>query len=550
MANDRSFIGLYEKSFKENWNRQALTDYRSNSIKYSDLATQIARLHIFFENSEIKKGDKIAICGKNCSNWGVAFMAVLTYGAVAVPILNDFREDNIHNIVSDSDARILFAGAQNLGKLNTDEMPALECIVRIEDFSVALSRSDAATAAHAAIGKAFEAKYPQGYTPSDITYHKDAPEEIAVINYTSGTSGFSKGVLIPYRALYSNMEFASQAVPLEAGDNVLSMLPTTHMYGMSFEFLYELTRGAQVFFLTRIPSPRIIFDALGKVKPAIIIAVPLIIEKVIRKNILPQLNKWPMRIATRIPFVNRFIFAKIRKQMIEAFGGKFKEIIIGGAAFSPDIDRFLHKIKFPYTVGYGATECAPIICYSDWKEAKVGSCGKPVINMVVKIMSDNPTKKAGEILCKGNNVMLGYYKNPTATAEALDTDGWYHTGDLGMFDKEGFLYIKGRCKSMLLGANGQNIYPEEIETRINNLPYVNESLVIQKGEKIIALIHPDYEAIKEAGYNNADATALMEENRKSVNEQLPAYSQISAVRIMESEFEKTPKRSIKRYLYQ
>ncbi len=550
MANERSFIGLYEKSFKENWNCYALTDYRSNSIKYRDLAIQIAKLHIFFAESGIKKGDKIAICGKNCSHWGVAFLSIFTYGAVAVPILNDFREDNIHHIVNDSDSRMLFVGASNLNKLSTEEMPALECIIRLEDFSIALSRSEEATSAHEKIEENFVAKYPGGYNPDNIDYHKDSPGELAIINYTSGTSGFSKGVLIPYRALYSNMEFAKKAVPLEAGDNVLSILPMAHMYGMSFEFLYELTQGVQVFFLTRTPSPRIIFDAFSKVKPAIIVAVPLVIEKVIRKSVLPKLSKWPMRIATRIPLLNKFIYAKIRKQMIQAFGGKFKEIIIGGAAFSPDIDRFLHKIKFPYTVGYGATECAPIICYSDWKEAKVGSCGKPVINMVVKIMSDNPTQKAGEILCKGDNVMLGYYKNPTATAETLDSEGWYHTGDLGIFDKEGFLYIKGRCKSMLLGANGQNIYPEEIEARINNLPYVAESLVIQDGEKIVALIYPDYDAIKEDGHNYSEVEILMEQNRVEVNDQLPAYSRISSVRIQETEFEKTPKRSIKRYLYQ
>ena len=550
MANARSFIGLYEKSFKENWNCYALTDYRSKSTKYKELAAQIAKLHIFYKESGIKPGDKISICGKNCSNWGTAFLSIFTYGAVAVPILNDFKEDNIHHIVNDSDSRILFVGATNLSKLTVEEMPALECIIRLEDFSLHTSREPKVTKAHEEIEKSFLATYPTGFTPDDISYHKETPDELAIINYTSGTSGFSKGVLIPYRALYSNMEFAREAVPLEAGDNVLSILPMAHMYGMSFEFLYELTMGVQIFFLTRTPSPRIIFDAFGKVKPAIIVAVPLVIEKVIRKSIFPKLDKPFMRIATHIPLLRNLIYSKIRKQMVAAFGGKFKEIIIGGAAFSPDIDRFLHKIKFPYTVGYGATECAPIICFSDWKEAKVGSCGKPVVNMEVKIMSDNPTKKAGEIICRGENVMLGYYKNPTATAEAIDSDGWYHTGDLGIFDKDGFLYIKGRCKSMLLGANGQNIYPEEIEARLNNLPFVSESLVIQEGERLTGLVFPDYESIKEAGHNYSDVPALMEQNRVELNNQLPAYSRISSIRIQECEFEKTPKRSIKRYLYQ
>ena len=550
MANERSFTGLYEKSFKENWNHPALTEYRCNGITYKELAEQIARLHIFYKESGIKAGDKISICGKNCTNWGVAFLSVFTYGAVAVPILNDFKEENIHHIVNNSDSRMLFAGAQNLNKLTPEEMPALDCIIRMEDFSLHTSRSAAATKAHEEWEERFITTYPAGFSPDDVSYHKDSPEELAIINYTSGTSGFSKGVLIPYRALYSNMEFARKAVPLKAGDNVLSILPMAHMYGLSFEFLYELTRGVQVFFLTRTPSPRIIFDALSKVKPAIIVAVPLVIEKVIRKTIFPKLNTLPMRIATHTPILGNFIYKKICKQLIAAFGGNFKEIIIGGAAFSPDIDRFLHKIKFPYTVGYGATECAPIICYSDWKEAKVGSCGKPVVNMEVKIMSDAPTQKAGEILCRGENVMLGYYKNPATTAETLDSDGWYHTGDLGIFDKDGFLYIKGRCKSMLLGANGQNIYPEEIEAKLNNLPFVSESLVIQEGEKLTGLIFPDYESIKKAGYNENEIPALMEQNRVELNNLLPIYSRISGIRIQLCEFEKTPKKSIKRYLYQ
>lgn len=550
MANERSFTGLYENSFKKNWGRAALTDYRSGTLKYKELAAQIARLHIFYKECGIKKGDKISICGKNCSNWGVAFLSVFTYGAVAVPILNDFKEDNIHHIVNDSDSRMLFVGASNLSKLTAEEMPNLECILKLEDFSLHTSRSNAATTAHNELEEKFTTAHPAGFTPDDISYHKDSPDELAIINYTSGTSGFSKGVLIPYRALYSNMEFAINSVPLMPGDNVLSILPMAHMYGMSFEFLYELTRGVQVFFLTRTPSPRIIFDALSKVKPAIIVAVPLVIEKVIRKTIFPKLNTLPMRIATHTPILGNFIYKKICKQLIAAFGGNFKEIIIGGAAFSPDIDRFLHKIKFPYTVGYGATECAPIICYSDWKEAKVGSCGKPVVNMEVKIASNNHTKEAGEILCRGENVMLGYYKNPTATAEALDAEGWYHTGDLGVFDKEGFLYIKGRCKSMLLGANGQNIYPEEIEARLNNRPYIAESLVIQEGEKLIGLVYPDYDSIKQAGYNTNDLATLMEQNRVELNNQLPAYSRISTIRIQDKEFEKTPKKSIKRYLYQ
>lgn len=548
MSNNQSFIGLYAKSFKENWVHSALTDYKGISYTYGDVATQIAKLHTFYRLSGIKPGDHIALCSRNCSNWGISFLSVVTYGAIAVPILHDFTAENVHHIVTDSDSRLLFVGDSNRSQLCYDNMPTLEGVIRIEDFSLNMSRNEKFATAHSQIEDEFKKSYPNGFSAADINYYTDSPEELAIINYTSGTSGFSKGVLIPYRALYNNMMFAKDVLPMKPGMNMLSILPMAHMYGMAFEFLYELTRGVQVFFLTRTPSPRIIFDAFSKVRPTIIIAVPLIIEKIIRKSVLPKLQKPLMRIATKIPFVNNIIYSKIRNRMLKAFGGNVMEVIIGGAAFSPEIDALLHKIKFPYTVGYGATECAPIICYSDWKETKVGSCGKATRGMEVKISSNDPQKTAGEILVRGKNVMLGYYKNPEATEQALDKDGWYHTGDLGIIDSEGFVFIKGRCKSMLLSANGQNVYPEEIEAVINSLPCVAESLVIQEGEKFIALIYPDSDALQAEGVT--DVQAKMEDIRKEINKIVPAYEHISEIRIMKEEFEKTPKKSIKRYLYQ
>lgn len=548
MSDNKSLIGLYSTSFKENWIHSALSDYKGVSYTFGDVACQIAKLHLFFELSGIKPGDHIALCGRNSSHWGISFLATLTYGAIAVPILHDFNADSVHHIVTDSDSRLLFIGDPNRKAINYDNMPNLEGAIRIEDFSLDMSRNNTMADAFANKDGEFEKRYPNGYKSSHINYFVENPEDVAIINYTSGTSGFSKGVLIPYRALYNNMMFAKEVLIMKSGMNVLSILPMAHMYGMAFEFMYELTQGVQVFFLTRTPSPRIIFDAFSKIRPIIVIAVPLIIEKIIRKSVLPKLQKPLMRIATRIPIVNNIIYNNIRKRLLKAFGGNVIEIIVGGAAFSPEIDALLHRMKFPYTVGYGATECAPIICYSDWKETKVGSCGKAALGMEVKINSLDPENVPGEILVRGPNVMLGYYKNSEATEQALDPDGWYHTGDNGIIDNEGFVFIKGRCKNMLLSANGQNVYPEEIEAVINNIPGVAESLVIQEGEKFIALIFPDEEAMK--AENVTDIPAKMEEIRKNINKQIPSYEHISEVRVMSEEFEKTPKKSIKRYLYE
>lgn len=548
MPNNQSFIGLYADSFKDNWVHSALTDYKGGSYTYGDVACKIAKLHLFYQMSGIKPGDHIALCGRNCAHWGISFLSIITYGAIAVPILHDFKADNVHHIVCDSDTRLLFAGETNREQLNYDEMPALEAIIAIEDFSMPMSRNEKITEAYANVERVYKEKYPNGFTPADIDYHKDSPEELAIINYTSGTSGFSKGVLIPYRALYNNMLFGRSALPMKPGMTMLSILPMAHMYGMAFEFLYELTRGVQVYFLTRTPSPRIIFDAFSKVRPIAVVAVPLIIEKIVRKSVMPKLNTPAMRIATKIPGISNIIYRKIRNRMLKAFGGNVTTVIAGGAACSTDIDALLHKLKFPFTVGYGATECAPIICYSDWKEAKIGSCGRAALNMEIKILSSDPENVPGEIIVRGPNVMLGYYKNPEATEQTLDKEGWYHTGDLGVIDKDGYLFIKGRCKNMLLGANGQNIYPEEIEARLNEMPFVAESLVIQEGEKFIGLVYPDYDALKETGVT--DVEAKMEENRRALNQLIPSYEHIATIRIMKEEFEKTPKKSIKRYLYQ
>ena len=550
MSDNTTFIGLYANSLRENWVHSALTDYKGVSYTYGDVACKIAKLHLFYEKAGIKPGDHIALCGRNSSHWGISFLSVITYGAVAVPILHDFKADNVHHIVSDSDSRFLFVGDSNRVQLDFDEMPALEAAIRIEDFSLVMCRDEKIKEAFDGCDAEYEKRYPNGFTAGDINYYKDSPEELAIINYTSGTSGFSKGVLIPYRALYNNMLFGQGVLQMKPGMTMLSILPMAHMYGMAFEFLYQFSRGVQIFFLTRTPSPRIIFDAFSKVRPILVVAVPLVIEKIIRKSVLPKLQQPLMKFAIRIPIINNIIYRNIRKRMIKAFGGNIYEIIVGGAAFSPDIDALLHRMKFPYTVGYGATECAPIICYSDWKEAKIGSCGRAVLNMEVKVLSSDPENVPGEIIVRGPNVMLGYYKNQEATEQALDSEGWYHTGDLGVIDSDGFVFIKGRCKNMLLAANGQNIYPEEIEARLNEMPFVGESLVIQEGEKFVGLVYPDQDAVQAAALDRAGVVAKMEEVRRELNTQIPSYEHLSSIRIMEEEFEKTPKKSIKRYLYQ
>ncbi len=547
---EKSFIAYVENSIKNNWDLPALSDYKGLTLQYKDLARKIEKVHILLEESGVKPGDKISICGRNSAHWGVAFLATLTYGAVAVPILHEFKPDNIHHIVNHSDSKLFFVGDGVWEDIDEIQMPKLEGIILLGDFTILVSRSEKLTYAREHLNELFGRKYPNNFRREHVSYRRDEEEELALINYTSGTTSASKGVMLPYRSLWSNVKFGSEVLNLQAGDKIVSMLPMAHMYGMAFEFLYEVCHGCHVHFLTRVPSPKIILQAFADVKPRIVISVPLIIEKIIKKNVLPKLDTLPMKILLRTPIINDKIKEKIKEQIAQVFGGEFYEVIIGGAAFNHDVEQFLRDLGFPYTVGYGMTECGPIISYEDWQSFKMGSCGKAAPRMEIKIDSSDPHNIVGEILTRGDNVMLGYYKNPEATEQVLK-DGWLRTGDLGIIDEAGNLTIKGRSKNMLLGPSGQNIYPEEIEEKINNLPYVNESIVIQlKDNKLAALIHPDYDAANAEGLSTSELENIMEENRVAVNSELPAYSAISRIKIYQQEFEKTPKKSIKRFLYQ
>ncbi|MBO7579285.1 MAG: AMP-binding protein [Prevotella sp.] len=548
-----SFKAIIQKSIIDNWDRDALTDYKGATLQYHDVARKIEKLHIMFENSGVVKGDKIALCGRNSANWAVAFLATITYGAVAVPILHEFTADQVHNIVNHSEAKLLFVGDVVATTIDATKMPHVEGIIYIPDYSIVVSRTDKLTYAREHLNEMFGKKYPKYFRKEHVNYCLDEdPNELALINYTSGTTGFSKGVMIPFRAMWSNYDFAEQVLgkAIKKGDNTISILPMAHMYGMAFEFVFEFLHGCHIFYLTRVPSPAIIAQAFADIRPAIIIAVPLIIEKIIRKKVFPKIQNNRMRLLLNMPVVSKKVREKICDQVVNAFGGNFEEVIIGGAAFNQEVEQFLHRIEFPYTVGYGATECAPIICYEDWHNFVPGSCGKAVVHMEVKIDSHDPENVPGEILARGLNVMLGYYKNEEATAQTLDSEGWYHTGDLGTMDSEGNVFIKGRSKNMLLSANGQNIYPEEIEDKLNSMAMVVESIVIQKEDKLIGLVYPDFDEAKNLGLSHDDLVKIMEQNKQELNTALPAYCKLSAIRIHEEEFAKTPKKSIKRYLYQ
>lgn len=547
-----SFNELIQKSIITNWDHDALTDYKGATLQYHDVARKIEKLHIMFESSGVVKGDKIALCGRNSSAWACAFLATLTYGAIAVPILHEFTPDQVHNIVNHSDAKLLFVGDVVATQVDPTKMPNLEGIIYIPDYSLVLSRTDKLTYAREHLNEMFGHKYPKYFRKEHINYYiEQSPDEMALINYTSGTTGFSKGVMVPYRALWSNADFAEFVLgkQLHAGDSVISILPMAHMYGMAFEFIFEFIKGCHIYYLTRIPSPAIVAQAFQDVKPAVIISVPLIIEKIIKKKVFPKLQDPKMRLLLRMPGLNNKVYEKICEQVTKAFGGNFFEVIVGGAAFNQEVEAFLHRIGFRYTVGYGATECAPIICYAQWDKYVPYSCGKCVIHMNLRIDSQDPETIPGEILVKGLNVMLGYYKNEEATRAAIDKDGWFHTGDLGTMDADGNVFIKGRSKNMLLGSNGQNIYPEEIEDKLTSMTMVNECVVIQEGDKLVGLVYPDFDAAKQMGLNNDDLQKIMDENRKQLNTVLPAYCHLSAIRIHQDEFEKTPKRSIKRFLY-
>lgn len=545
------FVDLIAESLKNNWDLDALTDYQGVTLQYKDVARKIEKLHILFENAGVEKGDKVALCGRNSAHWATAFLATLTYGAVAVPILHEFKAQQVHDIVNHSEAKILFVGDMVWPELDAEQMPHLEGIINIPDYSLLVSRTEKLTEARERLNEFFGRKYPKFFRKEHVNYpHTPNPDALALINYTSGTTSNSKGVMIPFRALWSNYQFAIEVLghKVKRGNPVISMLPLAHMYGMAFEFIFEFLHGCHVYYLTRIPSPKIVLQAFGEIEPIVIISVPLIIEKIIKKNVLPRLQTPSMKVLLKMPFISGRILDKIRQHLVDAFGGQFYEIIIGGAAFNSEVEDLLNKIHFPYTVGYGATECAPIISYEDWQRFRKGSCGKAAPRMEIKIDSQDPQHVVGEILTRGENVMLGYFKNEEATAATLK-DGWYHTGDLGVMDDEGNLFIRGRSKNMLLGASGQNIYPEEIEDKLNTLPYVNESIVVQRGEKLVALIYPDFDLAQKDGLDENGLRMAMEQNRKDINTMVAAYERISAMEIHQTEFEKTPKRSIKRFLY-
>lgn len=544
-----SFVKQIEDSIKRNWYNDALSDYKGMSLKYSDVARRIAKLHILFESCGVRTGDKIAICGKNQANWGVAFLAAMTYGAVPVPILHEFTAASVHHIVNHSGSRILFAGDLVWRALNKEEMPAVEAFIGVSDFRLLAAKNESVVNCREHLNELFGRKYPKDFTADDLHYfHETDGDQLAVINYTSGTSGFSKGVMLPYRSLNGNFSFAKRVHPgINSEANVVSMLPLAHMYGMMFEFLYEMNMGAHVHFLTRLPSPKMIMEAFAAIKPDIIIAVPMIIEKIYKSKLLPLLTKPGMKLLLSIPVIDARVETRIKEELESYFGGRFKEVIIGGAAFNKETDEFFHRIKFKYTIGYGMTECGPIVTYAAWDKSKPGSCGKVVDELEVRIDSSDPMNVPGEILLKGQNVMLGYYRNEELTAEAFTSDGWLKTGDMGIIDSDGYIFIKGRCKSMLLGPSGQNIYPEEIESALNSMPSIAESLVIEEGGKLTALIFPNAEQFEDANVNVEEYIKAVVDQ---VNSSLPNYSRIENFKIMEKEFEKTPKKSIKRFLYQ
>mgnify|MGYP000453387941 FL=1 len=550
MEQEHQFIDYIEQSIIKNWDKDALTDYKGITLQYKDVARKIAKFHIVLESAGIQPGDKIAVCGRNSAHWAVTFLATITYGAVIVPILHEFKADNIHNIVNHSEAKLLFVGDQAWENLNEDAMPLLEGIASLTDFSSLVSRNEKLTYAFEHRNAIYGQRYPKNFRPEHICYRKDRPEELAIINYTSGTTGYSKGVMLPYRSIWSNVAYCFEMLPVKPGDHIVSMLPMGHVFGMVYDFLYGFSAGAHIYFLTRMPSPKIISQSFSEIKPRVISCVPLIVEKIIKKDILPKVDSKIGKLLLKVPIVNDKIKSLARQAAMEIFGGNFDEIIIGGAPFNAEVEAFLKKIGFPYTIAYGMTECGPIICSSRWDTLKLASCGKATTRMEVRIDSPDPKTHAGEIVCRGANMMLGYYKNPEATAQIIDVNGWLHTGDLGVMDEEGYVTVRGRSKNMLLTSSGQNIYPEEIESKLNNMPYVAESLIVLQHDKLVALIYPDFDDAFAHGLQQADIIKVMEANRVELNQQLPNYSQISKVKIHFEEFEKTAKKSIKRFMYQ
>lgn len=548
---EQKLISLIEHSIKAYWDQKAYTDFNGETLQYKDIARKIAKIHIMFEACELKAGDKVAVCGRNSGNWCVAFLATITYGAVIVPILHEFKPDNVHNIVNHSEAKILFVGDQVWENLNENSMPALKAIVGLKDMNLECCRDEKVAYAREHLNALFGERFPMMFLSQHVSYRPEtSPEQLMVINYTSGTTGFSKGVMLPARSLLSNVEFCARTIGLVSGDNVVSMLPMGHVFGLVYDFLYGTCAGAHLYFLTRMPSPKIIMTTMAEIHPRVISCVPLVVEKIFKKEVLPKIDNKLGKLLLRIPVINDKIKERAREESLKHFGGNIKEIIIGGAPFNAEVEAFVRSINFPYSIAYGMTECGPIICHSPWNETQYMSCGKVADDMEVKVLSRDPEHIPGELVCRGRNLMLGYYKNPEATAEIFDEEGWLHTGDMAVIDAQGNVFIKGRCKNMLLSASGQNIYPEEIESRLNNMPYVSESLVVMQNEKLVALIYPDLHESMNDGLSQKALMIQLDTARRELNKELPPYSQITKIVMQNEEFEKTAKKSIKRYLYQ
>lgn len=547
-----SFNSYIENSIIKNWNLDALTDYKGATLQYHDIARKIEKLHILFENSDVKKGDKIAVCGRNSSQWAVAFLAIITYGAIVVPIQNEFKPEQIHNIVNHSESKLLFVGDVVATEITPEEMPSLEGIIYLPDNSLVISRSEKLTYARENLNAMFGHRYPKYFRPEHVKYHVDDPEELAMINYTSGTTGFSKGVMLPYRALWGNLDYLIDSVKPNIGknSNILSTLPMAHMYGLMTEFLFNIVLGNHIFFLTRLPSPTLISEALSEIKPDILYAVPLVVDKIVRKKVFPHIQTNRARLLMNMPVINKRIKEKVREFVLRKFGERPYEVVVGGAPLNKEIENFFISVGFPIAMGYGTTETAPLITFAHQDNYVAGSCGVAVKHMEVKVLSDDPENVAGELVCRGINVMKGYYKNQEATDAVIDKDGWFHTGDLATMDADGHIFIRGRSKNMLLGPNGQNIYPEEIEDKLNSMAMVNESIVIQSDDKLVALVHPDMEEVNNLGFTDEDLENIMEQNRKELNMQIPSFAKVSRIKLHNQEFEKTAKKSIKRYLYQ
>ena len=547
-----SFNSYIENSIIKNWNLDALTDYKGTTLQYHDIARKIEKLHILFENSDVKKGDKIAVCGRNSSQWAVAFLAIITYGAIVVPIQNEFKPEQIHNIVNHSESKLLFVGDVVATEITPEEMPSLEGIIYLPDNSLVISRSDKLTYARENLNAMFGHRYPKYFRPEHVKYHVDDPEELAMINYTSGTTGFSKGVMLPYRALWGNLDYLIDSVKPNIGKNcnILSTLPMAHMYGLMTEFLFNIVLGNHIFFLTRLPSPTLISEALSEIKPDILYAVPLVVDKIVRKEVFPHIQTNRARLLMNMPVINKRIKEKVREFVLKKFGERPCEVVVGGAPLNKEIENFFISVGFPIAMGYGTTETAPLITFAHQDNYVAGSCGVAVKHMELEVLSDDPENVAGELVCRGINVMKGYYKNQEATDAVIDQDGWFHTGDLATMDADGHFFVRGRSKNMLLGPNGQNIYPEEIEDKLNSMAMVNESIVIQNDDKLVALVHPDMEEVNNLGFTDEDLENIMEQNRKELNLQMPSFAKVSRIKLHNQEFEKTAKKSIKRYLYQ